>query len=405
MTKTKINLESHLILEQTMVRLPYELLRMNFKMSQKYIEKNSNYFSSAIEKLSFNTKEETEASIQHLNVILLKIQELKGKLLLLNHEDIQCFERFRARINHLKALCDIDSIEDGAYDSWSQTRLDCLLIDYMLRKGMNQTAKQLAKEKNIQNLVDIDLFIRCKDIENALKNKNTTKCLSWCVENRAFLRKNRINLEFELKLQEYIELVRKNELSQAIAYSRKYLVPYAELHMEEFKRAMALLIFPPHTECEYYKKLYSSERWMLLADLFVLTHHNLYNLSIPPLLYITLSAGLSALKTPSCCSIESQKVNTTLFHSTLCPICSPELNSIASLVPYAHAVRSSLIDLLTGEKIKSDNELIVLPNGHVYNQKSLFEKNEKFGIPKDTIWDPATTEKFPREKIRKVFIM
>ncbi|KAG5440695.1 hypothetical protein PCK2_000283 [Pneumocystis canis] len=279
----------------------------------------------------------------------------------------------------------------------------------MLRKGINETAKQLARWKNIElmkeNLVDIDVFIRCREIEEALRNRNTTKCLAWCTENKAFLRKNKINLEFELKLQEYIELVKKNEHFQAITYSRKYLAPYAEVHMQEFKRAMSLLIFPPDTTCEVYRKLYSSDRWILLADLFVLTHHNLYNLSVPPLLYITLSAGLSALKTPSCCSTESQKVNTSLFHSTLCPICSPELNSIASLVPYAHADRSSLIDSLTGEKIRSDNELIVLPNGQVYNQKSLFEKNEQFGIPKDIIWDPATAEKFSREKIKKVFIM
>ncbi|CCJ31286.1 unnamed protein product [Pneumocystis jirovecii] len=390
MAKTKINLENHLILEQSMIRLPYELLRMNFKVSQKYIEKNSNYFLSAIEKLDFSTREETEASIEQLNIILVKIQELK--------------EKIPTRIAHLKELCSIENIEDDAYDRWSQVRLNRLLIDYMLRKGMSKTAKQLAQEKNIEGLVDIDLFVRCREIEEALKNKNTTKCLAWCSENRAFLRKNKINLEFELKLQEYIELVKKRELFQAIQYSRKYLTFYSEAHIEEFRRAMALLIFPPDTEYEPYKKLYSPDRWMLLADLFVLTHHNLYNLPVLPLLYITLSAGLSALKTPSCCSFESQKVNTTLFHSTLCPICSPELNSIASLVPYAHAVRSSLIDSLTGEKIKSDNELIALPNGHVYNQKSLYEKNEKFGISKDIIWDPATTEKFSREKIRKVMV-
>ncbi|KAG5519766.1 hypothetical protein PMAC_000039 [Pneumocystis sp. 'macacae'] len=405
MAKTKINLENHLILEQSMIRLPYELLRMNFKISQKYIEKNSSYFLSGIEKLNFSTKEETEKSIKQLNIILVKIQELKEKLLLLNIEDIECFKRLKTRISHLKELCNIENIEDEAYNEWSQVRLDRLLIDYMLRKGMSETAKQLAKEKDIEGLVDIDLFIRCREIEEALKNRNTMKCLAWCSENRAFLRKNKINLEFELKLQEYIELVRRRELSQAILYSRKYLTPYSEAHIEEFRRAMALLVFPPDTEYEPYKKLYSLDRWMSLADLFILTHHSLYNLSVLPLLYITLSAGLSALKTPSCCSIESQKVNTALFHSTLCPICSSELNSIASLVPYAHVVRSSLIDSLTGEKIKSDNELIVLPNGHVYSQKSLYEKNEKFGISKDIIWDPATTEKFPKEKIKKVFIM
>lgn len=71
-------------------------------------------------------------------------------MFLLNQEDIQYFRHLKARIAHLKELCSIENIEDDAYDRWSQVRLNRLLIDYMLRKGMSKTAKQLAQEKNIE---------------------------------------------------------------------------------------------------------------------------------------------------------------------------------------------------------------------------------------------------------------
>lgn len=69
---------------------------------------------------------------------------------MLNQKDIQCFERLKARIDHLRELHNIENIEDESYENWNQIRLDRLLIDYMLRKGMSETAKQLAKEKDIE---------------------------------------------------------------------------------------------------------------------------------------------------------------------------------------------------------------------------------------------------------------
>lgn len=80
METTKVNLENHLILEQSMIRLPYETLRMNFKMSQKYVEKHSSFLLSEIEKLNFNTENEIQASMEQLNNILYKTQELKEKV-------------------------------------------------------------------------------------------------------------------------------------------------------------------------------------------------------------------------------------------------------------------------------------------------------------------------------------
>lgn len=59
--------------------------------------------------------------------------------------------------------------------------------------------------------------------------------------------------EFQLRLQEFIELVRADNHLQAITYARKYLAPWGATHMKELQRVMATLAFKSSTECPKYK--------------------------------------------------------------------------------------------------------------------------------------------------------
>jgi len=60
-------------------------------------------------------------------------------------------------------------------------------------------------------------------------------------------------LEFELRLQEVIELARQRRNEEAIVYMKKHLVQWQETHFEEIIRVSALLAFPPTTTCGPYK--------------------------------------------------------------------------------------------------------------------------------------------------------
>lgn len=141
--------------------------------------------------------------------------------------------------------------------------------------------------------------------------------------------------------------------------------------------------------------MYSSRRWEFLATTFVNTHHSLYGLPSRPLLHIALSAGLSALKTPSChSSVTSSSSNIASSTTSLCPICSTELNDLARNVPYAHHVRSSV-----------EPDPVVLPNGRIYGREGLEELAAKLGLPPGRIRDPTTSEEWDYEMVQKVFIM
>lgn len=143
--------------------------------------------------------------------------------------------------------------------------------------------------------------------------------------------------------------------------------------------------------------LYSQSRWTQLAHLFLHTHHTLYSLPPRPLLHIALSAGLSALKTPSCHSVftspTSSATNTT---TSVCPICSTELNELARNVPYAHHTKSIV-----------ENDPVVLPNGRIYGYERLRGFNEKVGTERGWVRDPVEGlggQKWKEGEVRKVFI-
>lgn len=61
------------------------------------------------------------------------------------------------------------------------------------------------------------------------------------------------NLEFTLRMQEFVELCRRRETEAAIAYSRKNLATWANTHLSEFCQAMTLLAFGPTTGVPAYR--------------------------------------------------------------------------------------------------------------------------------------------------------
>lgn len=114
------------------------------------------------------------------------------------------------------------------------------------------------------------MFTDIHRIELALGRHSCTEALTWCSENKAALRKLKVGhisihrqswslfsrqstLEFDLRLQEYIELSRARLREDAISYMRKHLVPWQDTHMVQIRQASGLLAFSSDTLCNPYK--------------------------------------------------------------------------------------------------------------------------------------------------------
>ncbi|KAF2714986.1 hypothetical protein K504DRAFT_366478 [Pleomassaria siparia CBS 279.74] len=413
LTTTKLNAESHLLLDQPLLRMPYELSRRNFKTAQRYLERET---STLLTSLSSTSKASTKSpasqdqTLDSLDGMISKMQGLKRKLDGLHEEELKIHRHSKARLGHLHDLFEVKSLVDVKYDEWSRIRLSRLLVDYLLREGYSEAATQLAQEKNIEELVDVDAFIACHKIEKSLREgKRTNEALNWCKENGQGLKKGGSNLEFQLRLQQYIEMVRQGHeagvenpggggeqrLIEARQHAKKFLSGSGDFEL--LGRAAGLLAYRPWDFVEPYASLYSPTRWTHLAQLFLTTHHTLYSLPPRPLLHIALSAGLSALKTPSCHSAyTSSSANASSSTTTVCPICSTELNALARNVPYALHTKSIV-----------ENDPVVLPNGRIYGKERLKGYNEKVGTEKGWVRDPVggvNGERFRESEVRKVFI-
>ncbi|EKG15924.1 hypothetical protein MPH_06890 [Macrophomina phaseolina MS6] len=398
---TKLNAEQHLLLDQPLLRMPYELARKNFKTAQRYVEREQTYLTKELKSAANGAAQtsatgDASATLSQLDTMINRMHGLKRKLETLHGEETAIHKATKTRIQHLDDLYAIPSLADVKYDEWSKVRLDRLLVDYLLRSGYGESAKALAQEKGIEELVDVDAFVQCERIAESLRNGRCQEALGWCGDNKQGLKKLESNLEFELRLQQYVEMVRTGntqKLQEATQHARKYLASHSDTKYAI--RAAGLLAFPPDTPAEPYKTLYSTERWPKLAELFIKTHNTLYSLPPNPLLHIALSAGLSALKTPSCHSqYASSSSNANSTSTSVCPICSTELNELARNVPYAHHTKSFV-----------ENDPVVLPTGRIYGRARLMEMNAKLGTPKGFVKDPMVPNLIYEEsQLKKVFI-
>lgn len=358
-------------------------------------------------------KNDNVAIVATLDNILVKAQNLKRKLETLHREEQSLQKQQARRVGHLQDLYDIESVSDVKFDDWSNIRLDRMLVDYMLRHNYNKSAKKFTEQRQISDLVDIEAFSAFAEVEQALKQGRTSEAIAWCNENKKALKDVESKLELELRLQQMVEMTRfgnTNKLVEATLHARKY---FAGQQNESYGlRAGGLLAYPANTLTEPYKvseevfrslvlmtysmqDLYSSTRYVYLASLFVEAYHQIFCLPPQPLLHIALSAGLSALKTPSCHSaFTSSSTNASSTTTSVCPICSTELNELARNVPYAHHSKSHV-----------ENDPVILPNGRIYGRERLMALNDKFGVAAGRVRDPINHgQEYDIDQIEKVYI-
>lgn len=401
----------HLLLDQPLLRLPSELLRKNFRSAHFTIEKDTSALKTLLKDsatAAVSGRATQQDVLRSLDSMLARMRGVKRKLATCADDEARLHAHAAARIAHLDELYAMTSVDDVKYEAWSRKRLDRLLADYLLRHGYNESAKELAQQRGMENLVDMDTFVAMSRIRDALVKGSVTEALAWCTDNKKELRKMESKLEFMLRFQQYIELVRtqsSSKLTEAIAHAKKHLIPFRAAFPREVQQACGLLAFPPSSPASAaYADLYKPSRWTDLADLFTTTHNNLLALPAVPLLHVALSSGLSALKTPACHAHSSSSdsasassdpaaaVASTLGHG-VCPICSTELNELARNVPYAHHTKSHV-----------EHDLRLLPNGCVYGKDRLELQAKKGGLSADHVKDLRTGEVFTTDSLKKVFI-
>lgn len=112
--------------------------------------------------------------------MIARVRGVKRKLTAFADEENRLHRHEEARAKHLTDLYGMYSIDDVKYESWSRTRLDRLLIDYLLRQGYVDSARELAQARGIELLVDVDTFEQMNRIRQCILRGSVQEALAWC---------------------------------------------------------------------------------------------------------------------------------------------------------------------------------------------------------------------------------
>ncbi|XP_002968172.2 protein MAEA homolog [Selaginella moellendorffii] len=353
------SLES-LKLEHQLVRVPYEHLKKSLRTSTRMVEKEVNAVVAGVA-VAVDKNLSKQEAVEQLTSLVSRLQGLKRKLDESNKLEHVQVQRCRARMDHLTMLRDGDK---DCQKKWNELRVDRIIVDYLLRNCYYSTAQLLTESSNIQELCDADIFVDAHRVIESLRKKDCSEALAWCTENKSKLKKYKSKLEFKLRLQEFIELVRSERMMDAIIYARKFLSPWGSTNLKELQQAMATLAFKSSTDCAGYKAFFEDSQWDSLVEQFKQEFYKLYGMTNEPLLHLHMQAGLSALKTPFCYEESCTKED---------PLSQENIRKLAEPLPYAKHIHSKLVCYITKELMDEDNPPLVLPNGYVYSKKALDE--------------------------------
>ncbi|KAI9653375.1 MAG: GID complex subunit containing RING finger motif [Alyxoria varia] len=401
----KLDPTSHLLVDQNLIKVPLELLRKNYKSVQRAFENQREQIQSSLKSAS-----STSDPVSPIGNAVNRLEILKRKLETLRQDEENLQRQLRTRVQHMQQLYTMHSFSDVKYEEWAKVRLNRLVVDYLLRCGYSNTAKELAEATGVTDMVDIAAYEECHKIETSLENRNTKECLAWCADNKSSLKKIESDLEYELRLQQFIELIRPQDpqkIMEATTHARKYLSQHADPSLPY--HASGLLAVGPNSVMEPYCSYFSPDRWRHLSALFLRNYQQLISLPRQSPLHCALSAGLSALKTPSCHSEHPATWGDrpATYGTSVCPICSEELNYLALKVPYAHHSQSNI-----------ETDPVMLPNGRVYGMERLLrfqemrtgdQSGKQFKVSADGElegWfvDPIDKEAYLGREIQKVFV-
>jgi macrophage erythroblast attacher len=73
-------------------------------------------------------------------------------------EELAHSNRIEKRVENLSQIENITSSKAPEFISWSKTRLDRIIVDYLLREGMTNTAKRVAEDSGIEVIIKRDSF-------------------------------------------------------------------------------------------------------------------------------------------------------------------------------------------------------------------------------------------------------
>lgn len=180
---------------------------------------------------------------------------------------------------------------------------DELIADFLLRHGLQRSAAKLVAELAPQSRGMIDELAEMRAAAVSLRSGSLGPAMEWVQRHASRLRRVGSTLEFDLRVQEFVELLRAGDRHGAIAHATTYLAPAASTSsssMTRLQELMGALAFPSPASCgiSQVEALFATEAWVTLETRFLRDATLAAGLLRASPLRIALHAGIAALKSP-----------------------------------------------------------------------------------------------------------
>jgi macrophage erythroblast attacher len=331
-------------------------------------------------------------------------------------------DRCEARVAHLRELPREDALEadpetTARRRAWESTRLDRMVVDYAIRRGDRQLAARVARETNVEHLVDIDAHLSGLDASAAMRRDGAyMPAIRWLdsVEDSPALRTEPETVFAAACLFRFfhcLELARSKRYAEALTYAREEALPkqisrwssLSQLKKDGvavWPELMLSLITTPFVDSSSSPRstLFSAARRRENADSLDFIRMLEAGLPEESRLVAMMRAGLVALKKGTPPDHVNKEELTTEVRDD--PLTHASLRELARPLPRARRATTRLVCRVTGEAMDEDNPPMALPNGQVYSANAI-ARMERGG----RVYCPRTREgPFARDAIKKVFL-
>lgn len=269
-SKPAVQLKDIKGLEYGTIKVPYELFNKKYRLTQRVLEKEVSQVNHQVKELESAVVKaskpringEVKTNVGQISNLLTgvvdKLNQLKRKAMESVSDEVESVNCCKRRLEHLRE----DTVEEETYSvgidnqllngfsskarntEFGKKHLDRMLVEHFLRCGYYDTAIKLAKESQVEDLTNIELFLVSRKVEESLIRKETLTALNWCYDNKSKLRKIKSALEFNIRVQEFIELLRLQKSVDAIHYARAHFAQLAtdETYQTELPKGLHYLL-------------------------------------------------------------------------------------------------------------------------------------------------------------------
>lgn len=242
---------------QVQFSVPTELIKKNFKLIQKQVEKTKKQVLDEIAKIKKDPTLSPQKKLAAVQKLIKTFEQLQKKLVQAKEKDEDYRLRLQARARRISELKDytlappttedhsellegdrVLDLHNGNLINWFREEANLLILDYLLKsntsRGTNLGIKLMRELEadatfELSKIIDHDVHDNFNKVFNSINEDHDLESITaWYNDNRNTLKKVNSNLQFKILFCKYLSMIEKGDVGGAIAFCKTNLAPYAD---------------------------------------------------------------------------------------------------------------------------------------------------------------------------------